>query len=192
VVFDYVNNGGVNSEKLKWSFATANPHCRVNRPELGPIPATTPIAQQEIFFMSQTPTSPGNSASSRDIAYVMHPYTNLERHKTVGPQVMAKGKGIWVYDEEGKGYIEAMAARMRGGAHAVVEHAGRRNLAQIDRPLRQMPFLERQALPVKGGAERRNPFFVFMQHVDGRHGDVLKMINNTFLMLLYLFTNNMM
>jgi 4-aminobutyrate--pyruvate transaminase len=59
--------------------------------------------------MSQAPTSPGNSASSRDIAYVMHPYTNLERHKTVGPQVMAKGKGIWVYDEEGKGYIEAMA-----------------------------------------------------------------------------------
>ncbi len=59
--------------------------------------------------MSQTPTSPGNSASSRDIAYVLHPYTNLERHKTVGPQVMSKGKGIWVYDEEGKPHIEAMA-----------------------------------------------------------------------------------
>ncbi len=51
----------------------------------------------------------GNSAASRDIAYVLHPYTNLERHKTVGPQVMAKGKGIWVYDEEGKSYIEGMA-----------------------------------------------------------------------------------
>ena len=51
----------------------------------------------------------GNSAASRDIAYVMHPYTNLERHKTVGPQVMARGDGIWVYDEEGKAYIEGMA-----------------------------------------------------------------------------------
>jgi 4-aminobutyrate---pyruvate transaminase len=51
----------------------------------------------------------GNSAASRDIAYVMHPYTNLERHKTVGPQIINKGKGIWVYDEEGKAYIEGMA-----------------------------------------------------------------------------------
>lgn len=51
----------------------------------------------------------GNSAASRDIAYVMHPYTNLERHKTAGPQVISEGKGIWVYDEEGKPYIEGMA-----------------------------------------------------------------------------------
>jgi len=51
----------------------------------------------------------GNSASSRDIAFVMHPYTNLERHKTVGPQIINHGKGIWVYDEEGKPYIEGMA-----------------------------------------------------------------------------------
>ncbi len=51
----------------------------------------------------------GNSAASRDIAYVLHPYTNLERHKTVGPQIINHGKGIWVYDEEGKAYIEGMA-----------------------------------------------------------------------------------
>ena len=51
----------------------------------------------------------GNSAASRDIAYVLHPYTNLDRHKTVGPHVMSKGKGIWVYDEDGKAYIEGMA-----------------------------------------------------------------------------------
>ena len=51
----------------------------------------------------------GNSAASRDIAYVLHPYTNLERHKTVGPQIINKGEGIWVYDEEGKAYIEGMA-----------------------------------------------------------------------------------
>jgi len=54
-------------------------------------------------------TQVGNSAASRDIAYVLHPYTNLERHKTVGPQIINKGKGIWVYDEEGKAYIEGMA-----------------------------------------------------------------------------------
>ena len=52
---------------------------------------------------------PGNSAASRDIAHVMHPYTNLEHHKTAGPQIMSRGEGIWVYDDEGKAYIEGMA-----------------------------------------------------------------------------------
>ena len=54
-------------------------------------------------------TQPGNSAASRDIAHVMHPYTNLAQHKTAGPQIMSRGEGIWVYDDEGKAYIEGMA-----------------------------------------------------------------------------------
>lgn len=86
--------------------------------------------------MSQAPTSPGNSASSRDIAYVMHPYTNLERHKTVGPQVMAKGKGIWVYDEEGKGYIEAMA----GLWCTSLGFAEERLVEAAARQMRDLPF----------------------------------------------------
>ena len=51
----------------------------------------------------------GNSASSRDVAYVLHPYTNLEVHKSAGPQIITSGKGIYVQDEEGKEYIEGMA-----------------------------------------------------------------------------------
>jgi 4-aminobutyrate---pyruvate transaminase len=51
----------------------------------------------------------GNSASSRDVAYVVHPYTNLEVHKSAGPQIITSGKGIYVQDEEGKEYIEGMA-----------------------------------------------------------------------------------
>jgi 4-aminobutyrate--pyruvate transaminase len=51
----------------------------------------------------------GNSAASRDIAYLMHPYTNLEAHKSAGPQIITHGNGIYVYDEEGKEYIEGMA-----------------------------------------------------------------------------------
>ena len=51
----------------------------------------------------------GNSAASRDIAYHLHPYTNLKKHESDGPLVITEGKGIHVSDESGKEYIEGMA-----------------------------------------------------------------------------------
>ena len=51
----------------------------------------------------------GNSPSARDIASVIHPYTNLAKHRETGPLVITRGKGIYVYDEDGKAYIEGMA-----------------------------------------------------------------------------------
>jgi 4-aminobutyrate---pyruvate transaminase len=54
-------------------------------------------------------TTYGNSAASRDIAHVLHPYTNLRVHQEKGPLIVTRGEGIWVYDEENKGYLEALA-----------------------------------------------------------------------------------
>ena len=54
-------------------------------------------------------TSHPNSLAGRDIATVIHPYTNLEQHKTVGPTVIARGEGVYVYDDNGKRYLEGMA-----------------------------------------------------------------------------------
>ncbi len=54
-------------------------------------------------------TARGNSTASRDIANVLHPYTNLARHPVKGPTVIARGRGVRVYDENGKGYIEGLA-----------------------------------------------------------------------------------
>ncbi len=51
----------------------------------------------------------GNSAASRDIAFAIHPYTNLKTHLQNGPLVITRGEGVHVYDEEGKQYIEGMA-----------------------------------------------------------------------------------
>src|SRR5690348_8991870 len=57
-----------------------------------------------------TPTMQrGNSAASRDIAYQLHPYTNLKKHESEGPLVITEGKGVYVYDETGKEYIEGLA-----------------------------------------------------------------------------------
>jgi 4-aminobutyrate--pyruvate transaminase len=50
-----------------------------------------------------------NSAAARDIAYYFHPATNARRHEEVGPTIMERGKGIYVYDDQGKEYIEGLA-----------------------------------------------------------------------------------
>jgi 4-aminobutyrate---pyruvate transaminase len=50
-----------------------------------------------------------NSLAGRDIATVIHPYTNLEQHKAVGPTVISRGEGVYVYDDGGKRYLEGMA-----------------------------------------------------------------------------------
>ena len=44
-----------------------------------------------------------------DIDAVLHPYTNLAKHSETGPLVITHGKGIYVYDEQGKEYIEGLA-----------------------------------------------------------------------------------
>ncbi len=45
----------------------------------------------------------------RDINALLHPYTPLHTLAENGPTVMARGKGVFVYDTHGKEYIEGMA-----------------------------------------------------------------------------------
>lgn len=50
-----------------------------------------------------------NSTAARDIANVLHPYTDLKMHQEVGPVVITHGKGVRVWDDAGKDYIEGVA-----------------------------------------------------------------------------------
>ena len=50
-----------------------------------------------------------NSPSARDIAYHIHPMTNLVEHEKKGPHFIVRGEGIYVYDDAGKKYIEGLA-----------------------------------------------------------------------------------
>jgi 4-aminobutyrate--pyruvate transaminase len=54
-------------------------------------------------------TLPRNSNAIRDIANVLHPYTDHRAHAVNGPLVIARGEGVKVYDDQGKEYIEAVA-----------------------------------------------------------------------------------
>jgi 4-aminobutyrate--pyruvate transaminase len=78
----------------------------------------------------------GNSAASRDKAYYLHPYTNLKLHEDVGPLVIERGKGVYVYDETGKAYIEGLAGlwctALGFGEERLVEAAARQ--------MRKLPF----------------------------------------------------
>ena len=54
-------------------------------------------------------TYKANSVEARDAAYHMHSYTNARKNEAEGPLVIERGEGIYVYDNEGKKYIEGMS-----------------------------------------------------------------------------------
>ena len=55
------------------------------------------------------PNSNTEILSKKDIENVFHPNTNLVAHKDTGPFILERGDGIYVYDTDGKKYIEGMA-----------------------------------------------------------------------------------
>jgi 4-aminobutyrate--pyruvate transaminase len=55
------------------------------------------------------PNPQPNSLAARDVAYSLHPYTNLAAHQERGPLVIVRGEGVHVFDEDGKEYIDALA-----------------------------------------------------------------------------------
>jgi 4-aminobutyrate--pyruvate transaminase len=67
------------------------------------------------------------SAARSDIAHHLHSYTNLTQHEETGPLVLSHGKGIYVYDEHGREYIEGLAglwcASLGFGEEALVDAA---------------------------------------------------------------------
>ena len=52
---------------------------------------------------------PLSNMAVRDIETVIHPYTNLARHRETGPLILNEGRGIYLYDDNGKRYIEGLA-----------------------------------------------------------------------------------
>ena len=50
-----------------------------------------------------------NSLAHADVSFTLHPYTDARAHEKRGPMIIDHGKGIYVYDETGKEYIEGLA-----------------------------------------------------------------------------------
>src|ERR1700689_921793 len=50
-----------------------------------------------------------SNVAARDVETLLHPYTNLDAIRNTGPLVIERAKGVFVYDTDGKPYIEGMA-----------------------------------------------------------------------------------
>ena len=53
--------------------------------------------------------SPLSNLATRDVETLVHPYIDLARFRESGPLVIERAQGIYVYDTDGKAYIEGMA-----------------------------------------------------------------------------------
>jgi 4-aminobutyrate---pyruvate transaminase len=71
-----------------------------------------------------------------DISHYLHPYTNLSLHQEVGPMVIDRGEGIYVYDTEGNRYIEGLS----GLFCASLGFSESRLADAADRQMRKLPF----------------------------------------------------
>jgi 4-aminobutyrate--pyruvate transaminase len=77
-----------------------------------------------------------NSAAARDIANVLHPNTDLKMHQEHGPVVITRGEGVRVFDDTGKGYIEAVA----GLWCAALGFSNERLVEAAAKQMRELPF----------------------------------------------------
>ncbi len=50
-----------------------------------------------------------STTAELDLSALLHPATNLATHRERGPMVLERGEGIYVWDDQGKRYIEGMA-----------------------------------------------------------------------------------
>lgn len=77
-----------------------------------------------------------NSAEARDAAYHMHGYTNARKNAETGGMVIDRGEGVYVFDNGGKRYIEAMA-----GLWSVGLGFGEKRLVEAAaRQMERLPF----------------------------------------------------
>lgn len=81
-------------------------------------------------------TNPRGTLAARDVAHVLHQYTNLEQHPRKGPLIIERGDGIYVEDSEGRRYIEAMA----GLWSVALGFSEPRLVEAASRQMRQLPF----------------------------------------------------
>jgi len=88
------------------------------------------------------------SSRARDIAYHIHPQTNLRQHESAGPLVIESGDGIHVVDDEGRRFIEGMSGlwcASLGFSNKRLAAAGARQLHKL--PYQQV-FAHRSNEPV--------------------------------------------
>jgi 4-aminobutyrate--pyruvate transaminase len=71
---------------------------------------------------------------AQDIAHVLHPVTNLHRHARVGPLVLERGEGVYLWDTNGKRYLDGFAGLWNinvGHGRKVLAEAARQQIERV-------------------------------------------------------------
>jgi 4-aminobutyrate--pyruvate transaminase len=55
------------------------------------------------------PPSADITLRQRDVDHILHPYSNPQKLAASGPLIISRGEGVYVYDTEGRRYLEGMA-----------------------------------------------------------------------------------
>ncbi len=77
-----------------------------------------------------------NSLEARDKKFHLHAYTDARRHEELGPLIIEKGEGVYVEDNDGNRYIEAMAGLWSVG----VGFSEQRLVDAASRQMAKLPF----------------------------------------------------
>jgi 4-aminobutyrate--pyruvate transaminase len=97
--------------------------------------AIKPIkSRRDIIVMTIEP----NSAAARDIATLVHPHSDLARHPSIGPMIVTRGDGVYVYDDAGKRYLEGAS----GMWSASLGFSERRLADAAARQMELLPFYQ--------------------------------------------------
>ena len=73
---------------------------------------------------------------AQDIACHLHSYTNPVLHTQLGPKIIERGQGIYVYDQDGRGYLEGVS----GLWSAALGFSNQRLVQAALNQMQQLPF----------------------------------------------------
>ncbi|MEM7742801.1 MAG: aspartate aminotransferase family protein [Pseudomonadota bacterium] len=77
-----------------------------------------------------------NSLAMRDIEYHLHSQTDLRAHERDGPQIMTQGDGVFVVDDRGRRYLEAMS----GLWNVALGFSEQRLVDAANRQMKRLPY----------------------------------------------------
>ena len=55
-------------------------------------------------------TPAAQSLSQRSLRSVWHPCTQMKQHERLPPLAIARGQGVWLYDADGKRYLDGISS----------------------------------------------------------------------------------
>jgi 4-aminobutyrate--pyruvate transaminase len=90
----------------------APPRLRPSPGTFAPFAFAAPMGQRWRPNDTGVETMDGDRLSNmqtRDVEALLHPYTNAAAHRAVGPHMIERGEGVYVYDSDGKRLLEGMA-----------------------------------------------------------------------------------